>query len=186
MEGADPKTRLVIGITGLLGAGKTTAAQYLASRYSFNYIRYSQVLADWFNEDPDRKPQLQVVGWEVMSSGLQAELNRRLISRISSHGDWCVDGLRDPLDYESLKNNFTSAFHLIYIECPQQERFSRLQKKCRVRTFEEFCAADTHPVEQRIQLLRQFAEICVTNRGPIKKLQVKLTEFMTSLRKENA
>ena len=185
MEADRPKTRVVIGVTGLLGAGKTTAAQYLASQYAFNYIRYSQVLADWFNESPDGKSQLQIIGWEVMSGGQQAELNRRLISRMSRDRNWSVDGLRDPLDYQSLKNSFASNFRLIYIECPQQDRWLRLQRKSRFNTFEEFSEGDGHPVERKIPMLKQFADICITNSGSIEGLQAKLNEFLVASRKRN-
>src|SRR6266446_5164825 len=91
--------RLVVGITGRIGSGKTTIGQYLESRYGFQYLRYSAVLADWLATDPDRRAHLQKVGWEVMAGGMQAELNRRLISQIKSDSDSAVDGLRHPIDY---------------------------------------------------------------------------------------
>lgn len=185
MEADHPHTQLVIGITGQLGSGKTTAAEYLASEYSFNHIRYSQVLADWFREDPERKSELQVVGWEVMSKGAQAELNRRLLSKISSGANWVVEGLRHPLDYESLKNAFASRFHLVYIDSSQEHRWLRLQKRGRFRTFEEFCIADQHPVEQLIPQLKQFAELCVVSGEPLQQLYEPLNLFVASLRKGN-
>src|SRR5258708_39973888 len=75
--------RLIVGITGRIGSGKTTVGRYLESRYGFQYIRYSEVLAVWRAKDPESKAQLQKVGWEVMASGMQADLNRRLIARVT-------------------------------------------------------------------------------------------------------
>jgi len=71
--------RLVIGITGRIGSGKTTVGRYLESRYGFQYLRYSGVLADWLANDPQNKAHLQKVGWEVIAGGMQAELNRRVL-----------------------------------------------------------------------------------------------------------
>jgi dephospho-CoA kinase len=181
---ATQSTQLVIGIAGQMGSGKTTAAEYLAAEHGFNHIRYSQVLADWFKEDPERKAELQVVGWEVMSGGSQSELNRRLLSRIAHSADWVIEGLRHPLDYQTLKNAFASRFHLVYIDSSQPERWLRLKKRGRFRTFEEFNAADQHPVEQQIPKLKPFAELRVESSEPLQQLYEPLSEFVASIRKE--
>src|SRR5258708_2229545 len=91
--------RLVVGITGRIGSGKTTVGRYLESRYGFQYVRYSEVLAEWLAKDPEGKAHLQKVGWEVMAGGMQSELNRRLIARITPDAAVAVDGLRHSLDY---------------------------------------------------------------------------------------
>src|SRR5258708_22688340 len=96
--------RLIVGITGRIGSGKTTVGRYLESRYGFQYVRYSEVLAEWRVKDPESKAELQKVGWEVMAGGMQPELNRRLIARIAPNADVAVDGLRHPLDYPTLQN----------------------------------------------------------------------------------
>src|SRR5260370_37918609 len=84
--------RLVVGITGRIGSGKTTVGRYLESRYGFQYLRYSEVLAEWLAKDPESKAHLKKVGWEVMAGGMQAELHRRLIARITPDADLAVDG----------------------------------------------------------------------------------------------
>lgn len=174
---------LVIGITGLMGSGKTAAAEYLAAEYGFSHIRYSHVLADWFKEDPDRKAGLQVVGWEVMSGGMQAELNRRVIAKMTPGRDWVVEGLRHELDYTNLKNAFASSFHLVYIDSPQEARWLRLHKISRFPTFDEFIAADSHPVEQQIPMLKPFSEFCIMSGDPLQSLYAPLDRFVTTLRK---
>ena len=121
--------RLVIGVTGHIGAGKTSVANYLKSVHGFFYIRYSEVLSDWFAKDPESKTHLQAVGWEVMAGGMQAELNARLILRIPTQGDCAVDGLRHPTDYESLTKAFPSQFWLLYIESRQETRWQRVRKR---------------------------------------------------------
>ena len=118
--------RLVIGITGRIGAGKTSAGRYLSLRYGFQYLRYSQVLSEWLTKDSESKAHLQQVGWEVMAGGMQVELNHRLIAQMNPQADAAVDGLRHPIDYASLKKAFASSFHLLYIESPREERWNRL------------------------------------------------------------
>src|SRR5579864_4268050 len=122
-----PDKRLVIGITGHIGSGKTSVGHHLRSAYGFQYLRYSQVLSEWFANDPESKNRLQEIGWEVMAGGNQAELNRRLISQIVPGVDVAVDGLRHPIDYQCLKNSFLSSFHLLYIDSPAKVRWERLK-----------------------------------------------------------
>src|SRR5260370_41623672 len=95
-QGSEEK-RLVIGIAGRIGAGKTSAAKYLNTRHGFQYLRYSQVLAEWMAANPESKAQLQSVGWEVMAGGLPTERNRRLISQVLSRADAATHGPPPPL-----------------------------------------------------------------------------------------
>src|SRR6266566_1319626 len=136
--------RLVVGITGHIGSGKTTVGKYLESRYEFQYFRYSAVLADWLAKDPESKAHLQKLGWEVMAGGMQVELNRRLIAQIKPNVDAAVDGLRHPLDYETLAKSFSASFHLLYMDSPARIRFARLNQKGKYADFASFEAADSH------------------------------------------
>src|SRR5208283_1284697 len=135
---------LVIGITGRIGAGKTSVGKYLNSAYRFHYARYSQVLSDWRAKDhPESKAHLQVVGWEVMAGGMQAELNVRLISQLPAQSDCAVDGLRHSLDYDSLNTAFGPGFYLVYVNSPPELRWRRLQS--RYPRLDDFRQADSHP-----------------------------------------
>ena len=95
----------MIGISGRIGAGKTSAGKYLSSRYGFQYLRYSQVLSEWLARDPERGDNLQEIGWKVMADGMQSVLNRRLIAQVELDAGVAVDGLRHPVDCESLKSS---------------------------------------------------------------------------------
>src|SRR5260370_17560491 len=98
--------RLVIGIAGRIGAGKTSAAKYLNTKHGFQYLRYSQVLAEWKAANPESKAQLQSVGWEVMAGGMQTELNLRPISQGFPYAYVPIYGLHPPIDQQNLINTF--------------------------------------------------------------------------------
>jgi dephospho-CoA kinase len=147
--------RLVIGVAGRSGSGKSLVARHLERECGFQYLRYSFVLADWFGIEPEDKARLQKIGWEVMSGGKQPELNRRLIAQVAPDRDCVVDGLRHPLDPESLRNEFSSRFFLIYVNTPAELRFERL--RARYATLEDFVIADSHPVESNIDSLKLLA-----------------------------
>jgi len=176
--------RLIVGITGRIGSGKTTVGRYLESRFGFQYLRYSEVLAEWRAKDPESKAHLQEVGWEVMAGGMQAELNRRLVARITSDADLAVDGLRHPLDYETLNNSFSLSFHLLYIDSPSRLRFDRLNRKGKYSEFSAFDASDSHPVEQQIESLRAIAALVIRNERSLPDLYLAVDEAILGFRKE--
>ncbi len=176
--------RLVVGITGRIGSGKTTVGRHLESRYGFQYLRYSEVLAELRAKDPWNKAHLQEVGWEVMAGGMQPELNRRLTARIMLDADVAVDGLRHPLDYETLNNSFPGSFRLLYIDSPPRLRFERLNQNGKYADFKSFDAADSHPVEQQIDSLRANAALVIRNEGSLEALYAAVDEAISSFRKE--
>jgi dephospho-CoA kinase len=176
--------RLIIGITGRIGSGKTTIGRYLESRHGFQYLRYSAVLADWQIQDSESKEHLQKVGWEVMAGGMQAELNRRLVEQILPGRDVAVDGLRHPLDYETLRNTFHASFHLLFIDSPPQLRFERLNRRGKYSDFDTFHAADFHPVEQNIDSLCAQAAFVIHNEGSPQDLYGVVDDAISRFRKE--
>jgi dephospho-CoA kinase len=176
--------RLVVGIAGRIGAGKTSAAKYISSTYSFQYLRYSEVLGAWLAAESDSKAELQTIGWEVMEKGLQSELNRRLIQQIGPDTSAVIDGLRHPLDYTSLNSAFLPAFRLIFLDAPLKTRWDHVKGRDRHSTFEEFSAADSHSVEQQIELLRPHASITIKNESSLSDLYTNMHAAIEFFRKE--
>jgi dephospho-CoA kinase len=142
------------------------------------------VLAEWLASDPDRKDHLQEIGWEVMAGGQQAELNKRLIAQMLPGSDVAVDGLRHAIDYQSLKNAFSSSFHLMYIDSNFDDRWSRLRTNGRYTSLQSFSAADAHPVEQQMESLRACATVVIENRGSLQDLFMEVDEAISKFRTE--
>ena len=181
-QGSEEK-RLVIGIAGRIGAGKTSAAKYLNTKHGFQYLRYSQVLAEWLVKDPGSKAQLQKVGWEVMAGGKQTELNRRLIAQVTPEGDAAIDGLRHIIDQESLSKAFSSSFRLLYIDSGAEQRWNHLNGKGRYTSRDIFDAADSHPVEQQIESLRTKADLVLGNEGSLQDLYTAIDKAIPGFRR---
>src|SRR5260370_41941198 len=112
-QGSEEK-RLVIGIAGRIGAGKTSAAKYLNTKHGFQYLRYSQVLAEWMAANPESKAQLQKVGWEVMAGGILTELKRPVFEQDPPEGNPAIDGLRNYIDEESPTKAVLATVHFVY------------------------------------------------------------------------
>lgn len=176
-----PKPRIVIGVAGRIGSGKTVIAHHIQRKFGFEYLRYSIVLADWHSTHPESKTQLQEIGWQVMSSAGQRELNSRLIARITQAANYVVDGLRHPIDFESLKTHFESNFYLVFVDTPTEIRFQRLRG--RYATFADFQKADSHDVESNIDFLKPLASVVLPGSLPYEGLLIQTDDFVTTLQR---
>ncbi len=176
--------RWVVGLAGRIGSGKTAVGKHLNSARGFQYLRYSQVLAEWLAHNAPNRSILQKVGWEVMHGGMQAELNRRLISRINPTGDVAVDGLRHPVDYDSLKTSFLPSFRLLYIDGTPAGRWKHLEGSGKYESWAVFQEADSHPVEQQIELLRDKADFVISSDGPMEDLIKRVDALILGIKKK--
>ena len=175
------RSPIVIGVVGRIGSGKSVVAHCLEREFGFQYLRYSLVLAEWSHADPADKSRLQEIGGDVMAGEGQAELNRLLIKRIDRSRDVAVDGLRHPTDYKSLLAEFGPQFFVIFVDTPTQIRFER---SCdRFITYERFLAADRHPVESNIDLLRPLAAVTIPGTIPGDELIAELDRLLSSFRR---
>jgi dephospho-CoA kinase len=129
----DPKAwigRRVIGFSGPIAAGKSTAAHHVAETLGFHYSRYSQVLEDFLAAGQDISPSrlsLQKWGSIIHSDYGQRWLNRRLFQTLPSEGNIVVDGLRFPDDHAFLREAYGPAFVHIHISAPFQVRDARFR-----------------------------------------------------------
>lgn len=171
---------IVIGVAGRIGSGKSVVAHCLEQELGFQYLRYSLVLAEWLHADPADKSRLQVIGGDVMAGHGQSELNRLLISRIDQTRNVAVDGLRHPIDHESLQREFGPRYFLVFVDTPFQIRFER--NRDRFTTFEQFIAADRHPVESNIDLLQPLAAVTISGTMTGDELVAKLRQLTSSFR----
>lgn len=173
-----PNGPVFIGFAGRIGSGKTSAANYLSSKYDFQYTRYSQILQEWRATSGEDRVQLQRLGWDVMASGRQAELNARLIAVLDKSRSAAIDGLRHPIDFDSLSSSFGAAFGLVFLEAGEEQRFARLGP--RFATFASFRAADSQPVEAQIDSLRPLAMLTISNERSLEYLYHQLDIWITS------
>jgi uncharacterized protein YprB with RNaseH-like and TPR domain/predicted nuclease with RNAse H fold/dephospho-CoA kinase len=171
------QSSLVIGFSGALGAGKTTAARLLEQQYGFSYGRYSEVIEERVRrkkKDFDRF-DLQVEGQRVFEKYGQRWLGQQLLTKLSSNKRITIDGLRFPDDHAYLTEMFGSRFLHIHLIAPKNVRKKRTIKR-HGRDF-NFEKADSHEVEQKIESLKGIAKHVIENTGSIEALHHKLTSL---------
>lgn len=144
------RSRLVVGFSGPIAAGKTTAARYVEGR-GFAYGRFGLVLKDLLELDGRKvdRDALQEIGDRVHRSPGQRWLCRQLVAKMPSNRNLVIDGLRWPEDHASLIEAYGPAFRHIHIGASKEIRKARYVADG--STAREFEVASRHPVEQHVE-----------------------------------
>jgi dephospho-CoA kinase len=162
---------MIIGIAGPTASGKTTVAKLLEKERFAIRIRYSQILSEMAKErglDPEDKATLQQLFVEERTTKGESFLADELIHRVSLLRPeiLVVEGNRRLVDIEGLKRLATSRkepLKLIYIDAPQEVRFTRYNSRMRNRdeaeiTLEDFKVLENNPAEDELSQVREIAK----------------------------
>jgi dephospho-CoA kinase len=168
-------SRRVIGFSGPIAAGKTTAATAL-QKQGFGYGRFSQVLALLLQESgkPVNRDTLQELGERVHRSPGQRWLCRRLVAALPERGNLAIDGLRWPEDHATLVEAHGPSFQHVYITASTENRRVRYVKDGHSKR--DFESAIQHPVERKIADLATLAHFRVSNDGTRKGFTSKVKQ----------
>lgn len=171
------RSREVIGLSGPIAVGKTTAGEFLQS-LGFHYGRFSLVLADVLQERgvaPSREA-LQKLGEEVNKDPGQRWLCQQLIRKLPGEENLVIDGLRFPEDHATLVEAFGPAFFHIHIDSPNSTRRERFIATG--GTSSKFVSASAHPVEVGVAKLATLAHAIVSNDGTKESFLSKILKLV--------
>jgi uncharacterized protein YprB with RNaseH-like and TPR domain/predicted nuclease with RNAse H fold/dephospho-CoA kinase len=155
---------MVVGLSGRICAGKTTAARFLERR-GFAYTRFSMVIDDEILARgglPDRKSR-QEVGHEIHWNRGQRWLCERVLDRVRGRKLIAIDGLRFPDDHAFFSETFGADFVHLHVVASDELRKIRYDAVSEGGT--SFLDADLKPVESKIDQLRSMATATVENNG---------------------
>ena len=171
------RRRKVIGLSGPIASGKTTAGEFLKSQ-NFHYGRFSLVLADILHDrgvTPTRRT-LQKLGEKVNKSPGQRWLCQALLRKLPKKGNLVIDGLRFPDDHALLVETFGPSFRHVHVATPssvRQERFISSGE-----TQKQFAKASAHPVEAGVDKLASLAHVVIENAHSLEPFHSKITQVV--------
>ena len=170
--------RRVIGLSGAICAGKTTAGRQLESR-GYLYGRYSQVLRELLEkkECGAARASLQKIGNQLRQESRQRWLNQRLLNRLQTHeGDFVIDGLRWPEDHAFWAERFGPAYCHLHLHATTDIRRRRYASS--QGTPAEFDQASTHEVESGIASLKSLANYVMPNEKTPARLKKGVSDLI--------
>ena len=164
---------LVIGISGRIAAGKTTAARRIAD-LGFGYTRISLVIDEEITSrglSLDRANR-QRIGMELHNGRGQAWLCERAVALAGDADRIVVDGLRWPQDHAHLVERYGHRFVHVHVKAPSQERAARSGIPA-----PDFAAADTQPVESGIDALAGLATYVLENKHSLDDFKAEVARI---------
>jgi uncharacterized protein YprB with RNaseH-like and TPR domain/predicted nuclease with RNAse H fold/dephospho-CoA kinase len=173
----DKRNRLVIALSGPLGAGKTTAARHFEG-HGYSYCRYSEVIASRVaaRKSTFSREDLQDEGQFVHEKFGQRWLGRELLRPIQNNRFIVIDGLRFPDDHAYLTEVFGAQLLHLHIVAPRSVRKKRFLKREGQKS--EFDLQDLHAVEQQTSRLAELARDVVDNQGSLRGFLEKLDRIV--------
>ena len=170
--------RVIIGLSGETGAGKTTVAEYLRFKYGLKSFRYSKVLEQKYKVSD--KTRLQKIGAQIAEDPEeQRQLTKFMIDRMEPGESYVIDGLRHFEDYDELRKHFGKDFIFIYLECRYLNRFKRYSKLHFNEVSEEmFRNINDHKSEKEIVLLQMKSDYRVDNNKGFKDLRMQIDDIV--------
>lgn len=166
---------VVVGISGRICAGKTSAARFL-ERQGFAYTRFSLVVDDEIEklgETPNRESR-QRIGLEINRTKGQRWLCEQALGRVSGQPLIVVDGLRFLEDRAFFLERFGMRFLHIHVIAPLELRRNRYRRD-NGTSLEE---ADAQRVESEIDRLGEIATVSVNNSSTFDDLDNALTNVV--------
>ncbi|MGB9500085.1 MAG: ribonuclease H-like domain-containing protein [Dissulfuribacterales bacterium] len=171
------RSRKVIGISGTIGSGKSTATEYLKDK-GFISLRFSQILENILedrNEEITRS-NLQKIGYEIHNSPGQRWLEKKLIEELPKDKNIVIDGLRFPEDHAFMVETFGPSFIHLHIETAIEFLISRIKNG---ETNEiPIKKALNNPIESNIKDLKKLSSYTIINDGSISELYSKVNSFL--------
>ena len=166
---------MIIGIVGTLGAGKSTAVEYLVSK-GFSFYKLSDVIREKCNlKNPDRAT-LQDLGNQLRqkfgTDFLAKEVWRKIIR--SKSKKVVIDGLRNVGEAKFFRSK--GNFYLISIERNKKSRFKSLRIRASNRDpmiREEFLKMEDRDLDegnefgQQTKAVMKLADFSLRNDNPI-------------------
>lgn len=173
---------IAIGITGLIGSGKDTVANYIGKKYGFFVLSMGDITRDIVRELglPMNRESQQYVGVNY-----KQEINDRMMKILKSHKRSVIIGIRKYIDYENPKRLLGKRFYLIFVKAGQKTRFERLKKRSSERdakTFGEFLKQDRKEKEI-FEFDRIFPKVdfVIENNGTVEELERKIDRLMAKI-----
>lgn len=184
---------VIIGVTGFIGAGKDTFANYLVKKKGF--VHYS--LSDILREEAKKKSikitreNLQRFANELRARFGNDILARKAVEKIMKEKqkrNYVITSIRNKAEIETLR--MLENFFLVFIEAPLKLRFERIKARDgKPKKIEEFKKQEEKELkgkenEQQLILCKSLADLRIKNDSTLSVFYSRIEKLLKRLEKE--
>jgi dephospho-CoA kinase len=181
--------KLVLGLTGTIGAGKDVVSEHLKEKYNFKEIGTGDLNREELKATnlPENRENLQALSKERTDKFGQDYWIKKAVERVKSmKADFVImNGLRRPIDVTVPKKEFGNKFKLILVDADSKIRFERLKTRNRPgdpKTLEEFKKQEN--AEHKLfdfDTTAKMADFVLKNEAGLDILYAEVDKMMKSL-----
>ncbi len=183
------KSKIIIGVTGEIGAGKGTVTSYLMQAYHVHNLRYSAILQDILRrlDLPYDRKNLALLAEALRTTFGQDVLSRALLADIAHEQAHIivVDGIRKKAELDVLRRH--DGFVFIFVDADLRTRYERIHQRDEKaddvsKTYEQFVADHERAADRDIPQLKQYADYIIDNNGTLEETYKQIDAIMAQLR----
>ncbi|MFW5865920.1 MAG: AAA family ATPase [Nanoarchaeota archaeon] len=182
---------LIVGITGTLGAGKGTVAEFLMKK-GFKHYSVRDFLSEKIRERnlPDNRDSLVKVANELRKQHGPSYIAEVLFERARRQGgDAIIESIRTEGEVKSLQEN--GNFYLFAVDANPELRYERIKQRktsTDMISYDKFIEQEnremtsTDPTKQNLKRCRELADFTLKNEGSIEDLHQQVEEILHEIR----
>jgi len=183
--------KIILGIIGFNGCGKTTVAEYLKDKHQAEIFGFSGPLREVLNLLLLEKTRenLQLLSRILRENFGQDLLSKILVNRVNNATAEvvCIEGVRRPKDVDYLRE--IPNFHLLGIETDEKICYDRMIKRGQNAgennmTFEQFQVERSAESETLIGEVAKEASFTITNNGTKEEFYQKIEDVLINMKNE--
>lgn len=183
--------RTVVGVTGLPGSGKTSAAE-VARKLGYTVI----VMGDFVRAEAQSRglePSAENLGRLMLEmrkergEAILAELTVEAVEKAGSPFVF-VDGVRSPAEVEEFRRRYPG-FKLIATVAPSQARFQRLSQRLRsdnALSWETLRKRDERELQVGVEAAVNLSDITIENKGSLEAFEAEVRKVLERMKTGNS
>lgn len=158
----------IVGISGPIGAGKSSIANILINEKRFNYVSFGNLIRQILKRESKKitRKSLQERGNQVIKQLGYEGITSLLLENIDPEADYVIDGIRHIEIFRFLKQVYGTSFQLVFVDAPVRTRFERVRERAHydnVDSIQKFKEYENHPLESNIHILEEVASLVIDN-----------------------
>ncbi|OYT43248.1 MAG: hypothetical protein B6U88_01510 [Candidatus Aenigmarchaeota archaeon ex4484_56] len=172
---------MIIGVSGKIGAGKTTLVRYLSNK-GFNILGFSSLLREELKKSGMKETRENYIklGNNLRKKYGDGYLAEKLAEKIKE-GNYVLDGVRSEGEANILKKKLGKKFILIFIDADRNLRYNRIKQRQRdIDLKMDFDRIEKEDSDIGLNKCKELADIIIENNQTIKEFYKKIDEILES------
>lgn len=180
--------KIIFGIAGEMGSGKTSIAKYLQKKYQAKLFSFSGMLRDILHRLylEESRSNIQTLSTILRQNFSEDLMSKVIMQDVQTAPEKLIvtEAVRRPSDITYLKT--LPHFYLIALEADARLRHQRLTDRSeniddQTKTWEEFQKESQQEAELKIKEIAKQADFTIDNNGTLKELYEQIDAVMKKI-----